>query len=206
MGEPRNVEGMARFGIVSAKAFGVGMTGLQPIAHREGRNTELAEELWKAGWHESRVLACLIADPASFPAATAERWVKDFDNWAVCDAACWHLFDRTPFGWKKARVWARRKDEFVRRAGFALMASLAVHDKKAVNEQFLPFLEDIERVATDERNFVKKAVNWALRQIGKRNPVLLVHAKETAERIRKIASPSARWIAADALREWAKRR
>ncbi|MFN7921519.1 MAG: DNA alkylation repair protein [Bryobacteraceae bacterium] len=203
-GDPVNVEGMARFGIVAKKVFGVGMTALRPIARREGRDPELAAALWDSGWHESRVLACFVADPKRFTATEAERWMREFDNWAVCDAACFHLFDKTPWAYAKARVWSRRKREFERRAGFALMASLAVHDKKAGDEAFLPFLEDIERAADDERNFVKKAVNWALRQIGKRNSKLREKAVESAERIRAMDSKAARWIASDALREFQK--
>ncbi|MEZ5355585.1 MAG: DNA alkylation repair protein [Bryobacteraceae bacterium] len=201
LADPRNVEGMARFGIRSGKMLGIGVTALRKLARRIGRGQVLAEQLWKSGIHEARVLACFLAEPDRITESVAEDWVRDFDNWAVCDAACWHLFDKTPWAWKKAREWSSRDEEFVRRAGFAIMAALAMHDKQASDARLLRFLPLIRRAATDERNFVKKAVNWALRQIGKRNQSLNAAAIAEAERIARIDSRAARWIARDALRE-----
>ena len=202
LASPRDAEGMRRFGIGGKlPLLGVSMSKLRPLARRLGRNHPLALELWEAGVHEGRMLGVLVADPKQVTARQMEAWAKDFDSWDSCDGACIHLFRKTPFAWAKAYVWSRRRAEFVKRAGFVLMATLAVHDKQAPDEQFLPFLPMIVREAGDARNFVKKAVNWALRQIGKRSAFLRREAIRTAETIRAIDSPAARWIAADALRE-----
>jgi 3-methyladenine DNA glycosylase AlkD len=203
LANPANVAGMARYGINvdTVNAFGVSAPVLQALARRIGRNHDLAAELWESGLHEGMILASLIDDPALVTVGQMERWVAGFDSWDVCDCTCSKLFDRTPFAWKKAVAWSRRKEEFVKRAGFVLMAALAVHDKRAPDGRFLAFLPSIERQATDERNFVRKAVNWALRQIGKRNRRLNKAAIATARRIRQIDSRAARWIAADAIRE-----
>jgi 3-methyladenine DNA glycosylase AlkD len=198
---PANVAGMARYGINPKRALGVSIPRLRAMAKEIGRDHALARELWASGIHEARILAGLVDDPAKVTAAQLERWVGDFDSWDVCDGVCSNLFDKTPFAWEKAVAWSARSEEFVKRAGFVLMAALAVHDKKAPDERFRKFLPLIEREAADERNFVKKAVNWALRQIGKRNRALNGDAVAAAKRIRKIDSKSARWIAADALRE-----
>ena len=198
---PRNVEGMARFGISSRNTLGISVNGLRRIAKEIGRDHRLAQELWESGVHEARILAVLIDDSHLVTEQQMERWVKDIDSWDICDGCSYHLFDKTPFAYRKAMEWSRRKEEFVKRAAFAMMAALVVHDKQAVDAKFLPFLPPIRRESTDERNFVKKAVNWALRQIGKRNVALNKAAIKTAQEIRKIDSPSARWIAADALRE-----
>ncbi|MEZ5404478.1 MAG: DNA alkylation repair protein [Bryobacteraceae bacterium] len=209
IGDPRNVAGMARFGIVSKNTLGISVTTLRRLAKPIGRDQKLAEQLWKTGIHEARVLACFVAEPDKVTGAVAARWVRDFDNWAVCDAACYHLFDKTDWAWEKAREWAGRDEEFVKRAGFAVVAAMAVHDKSAPDAIFRRFLPLIRREATDERNFVKKAVNWALRQIGKRNPALNAAAIAEAERIAEIDSRAARWVAKDALRElrrWKPRR
>ena len=192
---------MGRFGIHAQKAFGVSTPKLRALAKRIGRDHSLARELWKTGILEARGLASLIGDPAELTEALMESWVKDFDSWAVCDAACCNLFDKSRFAWRKALEWSRRDREYVRRAGFALMAALAVHDKTARDEKFLRFLPAIRRAASDDRNFVKKAVNWALRQIGKRSRRLNREAIAMARRLRALDSRSARWIAADALRE-----
>jgi 3-methyladenine DNA glycosylase AlkD len=200
-GNPRNVAGMARFGITSAKAFGVSAPFIRSLAKKIGRDHELALKLWATGIHEARAVAALIGDPRRVTKSLMNSWVKDFDNWAVCDAACGILFDKTPFAYAMAVTWTKRKEEFVRRAGFVMMASLAVHDKQASDEKFLRFLPVIERGSTDERNFVRKAVNWALRQIGKRNLKLNASTIRAAKEIRKTDSAAARWIAADALRE-----
>jgi len=201
LANPANVAGMACYGINSENMLGVSIPSLRAMAKRIGRDHALALELWASGIHEARILAGLVDDPAQVTAAQLERWVKDFDSWDVCDGVCSNLFDKTPFAWDKAVAWSARSGEFVKRAGFVLMAALAVHDKKAPDERFKKFLPLIESEAVDERNFVKKAVNWALRQIGKRNRALNRDAIAAAKRIRKIDSRSARWIAADALRE-----
>lgn len=199
--DPAAVAGMARFGIHSAKALGVPTPQLRALAKRIGRDQALAEDLWREGILEARAICSLIGDPARVTEELMEAWVADFDSWAVCDACCCNLFDKTKFAWKKALAWSRREEEYVKRAGYVLMAALAVHDKKAEDEKFLRFLPAIRRGASDERNFVKKAVNWALRQIGKRNRKLNRAAIQTAREMRKMESRSARWIAADALRE-----
>jgi 3-methyladenine DNA glycosylase AlkD len=200
-GNPRNVAGMARFGITSAKAFGVSAPFIRSLAKKIGRDHELALKLWATGIHEARAVAALIGDPKRVTKSLMNSWVKDFDNWAVCDAACGILFDKTPFAYEMAVQWTKHNEEFVRRAGFVMMASLAVHDKQAPDEKFLRFLPVIKRGSTDERNFVRKAINWALRQIGKRSSKLNASAIRAAKEIRKTDSAAARWIAADALRE-----
>jgi 3-methyladenine DNA glycosylase AlkD len=198
---PRNVEGMARYGITPVKAFGVSAPALKAIAKQIGRDHGLAQELWASGIHDARALACVIDEPAKVTPRQMDQWAKDFENWAVCDGACLHLFRYTPFAHAKCVEWSSRKEEFVKRAAFSLMACLAVGDKQARDEAFLKFLPLIRREATDERNGVKKAVNWALRQIGKRNRRLQRAAIQAGERIHAINSRSARWIASDALRE-----
>lgn len=200
-GSRRNVEGMARYGIVSRKVFGVSAPVLHGMAKEIGKCHELAAALWRTGIMEARILAAFIEQPDRVTPAQMDRWVKDFDSWAVCDGVCLHLFVKTPYAHQRALRWSRDEREFVRRAGFALMASLAVHDKGAKDVQFVKFLSAIRRAASDERNFVKKAVNWALRQIGKRNKRLHAQAIRAAEEIRRMDSHSARWIAGDALRE-----
>lgn len=196
-----NLEGMARYGINTHNAMGVSVTTLRKMARGLGRDHDLAASLWDTGIHEARILASIVDQPGRVTKGQMEKWVKDFDSWDVCDQVCMNLFDKTPFACEKAVGWSRRRAEFVKRAGFALMAALAVHDKKAPDKAFDPFLEAIVRESTDERNFVKKAVNWALRSIGKRNPRLNSKALSTGEKILKIDSRSARWIAKDAIRE-----
>ena len=199
---PRNVEGQRRYGIVPrGEHLGIRAPVLREIARRHRRDHGLALELWKTGLHEARVLAALIDDPARVTRAQMEQWVRECDNWGVTDACCCVLFDRTEFAIEKAHQWSRRRAEFVKRCGFVLMAGLAVHRKELEDKIFVGFLPIIRREATDGRNFVKKAVNWALRQIGKRNPRLRRAAIAEAKRIHRIDSSSARWIAADALRE-----
>jgi 3-methyladenine DNA glycosylase AlkD len=201
LGDPKAVAGMARYGIRSAKAWGVSAPKLHKLAKEIGKDHVLATRLWRSGVLEARCLAALIGEPAKVTPRQMESWAKDFDSWAVCDTACGCLFDKTPYAWDKAVEWTSRPQEYVKRAGFVLMAALAVHDKKAPDERFKAFLPLLVTHATDERNFVKKAVNWALRQIGKRTKRLNRLAIRTAGQIRKIDSQSARWIAADALRE-----
>jgi 3-methyladenine DNA glycosylase AlkD len=198
---PENVEGMARFGIISKKVYGVPTPTLRKLARELGKDHQLAQRLWSSGVLDARSLAALIDDSAQVTEQQMEAWVLDFDNWATCDACCSNLFDRTPFAYRKAAEWSERDEEYVKRAGFALMAALAVHDKKASDAQFERFLKIIEREAADDRNYVKKAVNWALRQIGKRNLRLNRKAIRAAERIRSTGTRAGRWIAADALRE-----
>jgi 3-methyladenine DNA glycosylase AlkD len=199
--DPAAVAGMARFGIRSANALGVSTPKLRALAKRIGRDQPLAIELWRTGILEARGVAGLIGDAAAVTEALMESWVAGFDSWAVCDGCCCNLFDKTRFAWRKAIEWSRRDEEFVKRAGYVLMAALAVHDKPAPDEKFLRFLPALRRGASDERNFVRKAVNWALRQIGKRNRKLNREAIRIAREIRAIGTPAARWIAADALRE-----
>jgi 3-methyladenine DNA glycosylase AlkD len=199
--DPSAVSGMARFGIKVDKAFGVSVPALRKLARGLGKDHQLAQELWDSGLHEARELATMIADPKQVTEDLMERWVKDIDSWDVCDHCCGNLWDKTPFAYRKAREWSRRPEEFVKRASFSLIAALAVHDKAASDDAFTKFLPVIKRESIDERNFVKKAVNWALRQIGKRNRNLNRQAIEIAREIQKLDSKSARWIAADALRE-----
>jgi len=203
LGCERNRRGMARFGINVERAYGVSMAEIRRFKKEIRRDHALALALWETGVHEARILACLVDEPKMVTEEQMERWVLCFDSWDLCDQCCGNLFDRTPYAYAKAHAWAIREEEFVRRAGFALMAWLAVHDKKAPDGPFLDFLPRIEGAARDGRNFVKKAVNWALRQIGKRNFVLHAKAVETAERILEQDAKSARWIARDALRELA---
>jgi 3-methyladenine DNA glycosylase AlkD len=198
---PVNREGMARYGIRTERALGVSMPALRGIAKEIGKDHGLAVNLWKSGVHEARILACLIDEPAHVSTGQMEAWVQDFDSWDLCDQCCSNLFDRTPNARDKAVEWSERPEEFVKRAGFVIMAALAVHDKKAEDAVFLAFLPLIQRESTDERNFVKKAVNWALRQIGKRNRILNREAIALAGELATSESRSARWIGRDALRE-----
>ncbi len=199
---PANVKGMARYGISTTGALGVSMPFLRRLAREIGQDHVLALSLWDSGIHEARILAALVDDPAQVTSSQMERWVLDLDSWDVCDQLCSNLFDRTRMTVAKARAWSRRKETFVKRAGFVLMAALAVHDKKAPDRLFLSFLPLIHRSAGDERNFVKKAVNWALRQIGKRNKALYRAALAAAEEMAQRDSSVSRWVASDALREF----
>ena len=195
------VAGMVRFGINPSNTFGVSIPVIRKMAKEIGRDHGLAQKLWASQIHEARILATMIDDPQKVTAKQMEGWVKDFDSWDVCDQCCSNLFDKTPFAYQKALDWSSRKEEFVKRAAFALMASLAVHDKQAKNSQFETLLPLIERESIDDRNFVRKAVNWALRQIGKRNLPLNRLAIKTAKQILEKKSSSARWVASDAIRE-----
>jgi 3-methyladenine DNA glycosylase AlkD len=208
---PANVEGMTRYGISPVGTLGVSMPVVRSLARDAKRATgrdsgarhALAEELWSSGVHEARILAAHVDVPSLVSDSQMDRWVADVDSWDVCDQLCGILFDKTPLAWDKAVEWAGREPEFTKRAGFVLMTQLAVHDKSAADERFTPFLPLIEREANDGRPYVKKAVNWALRQIGKRDAALHKLAIDTAERIiaEQSESPSARWVARDALRE-----
>jgi 3-methyladenine DNA glycosylase AlkD len=205
MANPDNVRGMVRFGINAHNTLGIGIPALRKIAKAAGRNQGLSLELWASGIHEARLLASFVGDPMQVTENQMECWSKDFDSWDVCDQVCMNLFDRTPYAYNKAAEWSQREEEFVKRAGYALMASLAVHDKKADDFRFSSFFPFIRRGSLDERNFVKKAVNWALRQIGKRNDVLNDLAIQCAEDILLENAKSSRWVAKDALRELRKR-
>jgi len=201
LGDPKGVEGMTRFGIQSSNSFGVSVPQLRTLAREVGRDHMLAMKLWETGLHDARLLATMVDDPRKVTLEQMDKWVRDFDSWDVVDGSCGNLFDKTPFAVAKAKQWCKREEEFVKRAGFVMMAELAVHDKEAKEKVFLDFLPLIVGGASDERNFVKKAVKWALRQIGKRNMKLNKAAVSTARRIRKIDSGAAKWVAADALRE-----
>jgi len=192
---------MARFGINPHNTLGVSVTTLRKIAKRVGTDHALASSLWSTGIHEARLLASLIDDPERVTEQQMERWVHDFDSWDVCDVCCNSLFGKTRFAYPKALGWSSKDDEFVKRAGFVMMAVLAVHDKESDDSRFLRFLPLIVRGSDDQRNFVKKAVNWALRQIGKRSLLLNRTAVEIAKKIQDRGTRSARWIASDALRE-----
>lgn len=199
--DPSRLEGMARYGINTERALGLTVTELRGIARPYRRDHDLARRLWASGIHEARILASLVDDPARVTEGQMESWVLDLDSWDLCDQLCANLFDRTPFAFDKAVEWSAREEEFVRRAGFALMATSAVHRKCEPDVRFERFLPAIRRAATDERNLVKRAVSWALRQIGKRSPGLNRKAIEAARGIGRIDSRAARWIARDALRE-----
>ena len=200
-GTKRNRDGMARYGIVAPKMFGVSVATIRQLGKRLGRDHELAVALWKTGWYEARMLTAFTAEPARVTPAQMDRWTRDFDNWAICDTLCFHLFDRTPHAWRKVTQWSRRREEFVRRAAFALLASQALHDRKTIDARFKRALPLIERAAVDERNFVKKGVSWALRSIGRRSRGLHTAAVASARRLAASTKPSARWIGKDALRE-----
>ena len=199
--DPEAVKGMARFGISTKDTLGLSIPTLRTMAKRVGKDHKVAQALWDSGIHEARILAAFVDEPSKVSEAQMERWVKGFDSWDVCDQCCSGLFDKTDFAYGKALEWSTRDEEFVKRAGFVLMAALAVHDKKAPDSVFRRFFERIEKESTDQRNFVKKAVNWALRQIGKRNIILNGEAVKVARTISSLDSASAKWLASDAIRE-----
>lgn len=198
---PRDREGMARFGINAKYALGVRVPVLRGLAKKIGRDHALARALWRTKIHEARILASMVDEPEKVTLTQADAWIKDFNSWDVCDQCSMNLFDRTNFAWTLPARWSKQQGEFQRRAGFAMMACLAWHDKSARDKDFQQFFQLIIKYATDERNYVKKAVNWALRQIGKRNAALRKQALATARRIQKINSSTAQWIANDAIRE-----
>jgi 3-methyladenine DNA glycosylase AlkD len=203
LSNPKAVEGMARYGINPNNTFGVSIPNLRQMAKETGKSHNLAQQLWKSGIHEARILASMIDDPKLVNGAQLEDWVGDFDSWDVCDQCCSNLFEDTGLAYGKAVEWSSRPEEFTKRAGFVLMARLAFSDKKASDDKLEVFFPMIQREASDERNYVKKAVNWALRQIGKRNKILNNKAINVAKMIQSMDSKSARWIASDALRELA---
>ena len=201
LGNPESFQSMVRFGINVDKAFGISIPKLRLMAKEIGNNHQLAMNLWDTQYHEARILASLIDEPEKVTEEQMENWVKDFKSWDLCDQCCANLFDKTPYAYKKAHEWPTRDEEYVKRAGFSLIAYLASHDKQAPDKNFMDFFPVIINGSTDERNFVKKAVNWSLRQIGKRNINLNKIAIETAKEIQTIDSKTARWIAADAIKE-----
>jgi 3-methyladenine DNA glycosylase AlkD len=198
---PASVKGMARFGINPANTLGISIPFLRKLAKETGKDHVLAAALWGSGIHEARILAGMVDDAKQVTATQMDTWAEDFDSWDVCDQVCMNLFAKTSYALNKAAAWADRPEEFVKRAGFALMACVAWADKKAGDDQIAAFLPIIEHGSCDERNYVKKAVNWALRQVGKRNLHLNKLAIEASERIKLQNSKSARWIASDALSE-----
>jgi 3-methyladenine DNA glycosylase AlkD len=198
---PDQLEGMARYAIVGEGRLGVSVPEMRKLAKAIGKDHKLALELWKTGIPDARIVAGMVGEPDKLTEKQMEGVVKDFNYWDVCDQVCMNLFDRSPLAVKKIHDWANREEEFVKRAAFALIASLAIHDKKAEDEKFINLFQVIKDGATDERNFVKKAVNWALRNIGKRNPNLYRAAIKLAKEIQRMDSKAARWIAADAIRE-----
>jgi 3-methyladenine DNA glycosylase AlkD len=198
---PAELEGMARFGIVGDNRLGLSVPAMRAIAKQLGRDHELAQALWATGIPDARIVAGMVAEPGRLTAREMDTWARGFASWDVCDQVCGSAFLASPLAWRKVKVWAARKDEFVRRAAFALLATLAVHDRAAPDTTFIEALNLIEAAADDDRNFVKKAVNWALRNIGKRNSTLNAAATAMAQRIQLQGSRAARWIAADALRE-----
>jgi 3-methyladenine DNA glycosylase AlkD len=198
---PDQLPGMARYGIAVAGRLGASVPDMRQLAKETGRDHRLALALWGTGIAEARIVASMVGDPAELTEEQMEDWVKGIDSWDMCDQVCMNLFDKAPLAWKKVHDWSLREEEFVKRAAFALIACLAWHDKRADDQRFVDLLPVIMRGATDDRNFVKKAVNWALRNIGKRNPALNRAAIGAAREMAKLDSKAARWIAADAIRE-----
>lgn len=201
MSDPSNLPGQARFGIDISRSLGISMTRLRPLARRIGKDHDLALALWRTGVREARILASLVDDPARVTPEQMDAWAAEFASWEVVDACCCNLFDRTEHRYAKAVEWAGAGPEFIKRGGFSLMAGIAVHDREATDEQLLALLPLIQRESCDRRNFVRKAVNWALRQIGKRNAALNLAAIRTAEQIAAMDCRGAGWVASDALRE-----
>ena len=201
MSDPEAVKGMARYGINPNNNLGISIYKLRPMAKEIGKNHELALKLWNSGIHDARLLAVFVDDPSKVTSEQMDSWAEDFDSWDTCDQACTSLFDSTPLAWKKIFEWAERDEEFIRRSAFSIIAGLAVHDKKASDEKFEQLSPLIMKYSIDERNYVRKAVNWALRNIGKRNLNLNKKMIKLSEEILKIDSKAARWIARDAIRE-----
>lgn len=200
------LDGMARYAIPSHNALGVSVSDMQKQAKLIGKNHELAEALWQTNIYEGRMMSSFLDEPEKVTPTQMDRWCNDFDSWAICDTVCFHLFDRVPHAYKKVAQWRKKKEEFVKRGAFALLACLALHDKEADDGQFVEFLKYIEEAASDERNFVKKAVNWALRAIGCRNASMKAAAIEVASRLAASTNATERWVGKDALRQLAKRK
>jgi 3-methyladenine DNA glycosylase AlkD len=200
-GTRKNREGLARYAIVAPKVFGVSVDDIRTLGKRIGRRHDLAEGLWASGWYEARMLVAFVADPQATTAAQMDRWCRDFDNWAICDTLAFHLFDRTPHAWTKVDRWATRKDEFVKRGAFALLAALALHEPQGPEAPFLARLPLVAAAARDPRNFVKKGVSWALRGIGARSPGLHAASMALARELAASADAPTRWVGKDALRD-----
>jgi len=198
---PDQLEGMVRYGMAAERRLGVSVPEMRKIAKEYGKDHKLALELWKTGISEARIVAAMIDEPEKVTEKQMEEWVKDINSWDICDQVCMNLFEKTPLAWKKILDWSEREEEFVKRAAFALVACLAWHSKEAEDEKFIELFPVIKRGATDERNFVKKAVNWALRNIGKKNQKLNRAALNAAKEIQRIDSKAARWIAFNAIKE-----
>ena len=204
LGTKEGREGMARYAIVAPKVFGVSVGQLKVLAKPYGKNHPLALALWDTGWYEARMMTAFIDDPALVTPAQMDRWANDFDNWAVCDSTCFHLFDKTPQAFPKIVQWSKKRGEFQRRASFALLASVALHDKKAPDEKFLDALDLVEQASTDERNFVRKSVVWALRSIGGRNRALNAASLSLAKQLAASDDRTARSTGKEVIRELAK--
>ena len=200
-GTEKNRKGMARFALPSTNTFGVSMATMQPEAKRIGKNHQLAQALWKTGWYEARILSAFLGDPEQVSLELMNAWCRDFDNWGTTDTVCFKLFDRSPHAWNVVPKWVKQKGEFQKRAGFVMMACLAAHDKSAPDAAFMKFFPMIEKGASDDRNFVKKGVSWALRHIGHRNARLHAAAIKTATRLSKSDNATERWVGKDALRD-----
>jgi len=200
-GKKATRDGMARYALPSDNAFGVSVGAMRAQAKKLGKDHDLAAALWDTGWYEARMMATFVDDPAKVTPAQMERWCKDFDSWGITDTACFALFARSPHAWDKVWRWATRRDEMVRRAAFALLASLVLHDKRAPDERFVESLELVERAASDDRNFVKKAVSWALRTVGKRSPTLYAAAVALSRKLAASPDATPRWLGKDALRD-----
>ena len=200
-GSKKNRDGMARYGIVATMVYGVSVGDLRDKAKELGRDHDLALALWESGWYEARMLAGFVDEPAKVTPAQMDRWAKDFDHWAVCDHLCFHLFDRTPHAWSKIGKWSTNRNEFIKRASFALLSGVALHDKKAPDKPFVDSLPLIEAAASDNRNFVKKGVSWALRTIGHRNAALHSMATDTATKLASSSDATERWIGKDTLKD-----
>jgi 3-methyladenine DNA glycosylase AlkD len=198
---PNNLEGMARYGISTANRFGNSIPFLRKLAKEIGKNHKLALELWEEGIDETKILASMIGEEDKLTEAQAEKWVADFNSWDVCDQVCMNLFKKLPFAKKKIKEWSKGKEEFVKRAAFSLIACIAVYDKEKPDNEFMKFLSLIKKAATDERNYVKKAVSWALRNIGKRNKNLNKEVIKFASELEKTDSKSGRWIARETLKD-----
>ena len=200
-GSKRVLAGYARYGIVTTKAFGIPMGKIQALGKQLGKDHALAEELWKSGWYEARLLACYVAEPTEVTPAQMERWAKAFDNWGICDTVTFVCWDKTPHAWKKIAAWSRREEEFVKRAAFALLASVALHDKTTTDAKLVASLDPLERGATAERNFGKKGVSWALRMVGRQGPKMHREALALSKRLTTSASSAAQWVGRDALKD-----
>jgi 3-methyladenine DNA glycosylase AlkD len=199
--DPEQLDGMSRYGITTDKRLGIKVPQLRKIARQCGKDHQLALALWDTGVPEAMIIASLVDVPEEVNEQQMETWVIDFNSWDVCDQVCMNLFDKTPLAWQKINDWSQREEEYVKRAAYALIACLAWHDNQAVDEQFIDLLPLIKSGATDERNYVKKAVSWALRNIGKRNSNLNAVALQTAQDLKEMDSKSARWIGSDAVRD-----